>query len=291
MIYDLTHITAYYYDAPVDLAQCVLRLQPADRPGQRVVASSLNVSPAPSEQLHGLDFFGNRISHVSFAGQHEELTVAARARVIVEAPQVPETTPPLETIRSVAAMTPDLSALSPVHFLFASPHVPMLAEAGAFAAASVADQRQVLELAVDISNRIHDGFVYDPKASDVSTPVSQTLEKRRGVCQDFAHLMIAALRAIGLPAAYVSGYLRTLPPSGKPRLVGADASHAWVNVWCGPQAGWVGIDPTNRRLAGTDHIVLGIGRDYADISPVGGIFRTSSGHRLKVSVDVAEVAG
>ena len=289
MIYDVTHITAYRYADPVDLAQCVLRLQPGDQPRQRVVASVLNLTPHPHEMEQTLDFFGNRVAQLIFSGLHEELVIEARSRVIVEPPLATERSQAWENLRSIAAMSTDLSPHSPVHYLFASRYVPLIAAAREFGLASVWPQRPVLDLAIDISNRIHDNFAYDPDATDVSTPISQTLAQKRGVCQDFAHVMIAALRTLGLPAAYVSGYLRTLPPPGKPRLVGADASHAWVMVWCGAEAGWIGVDPTNRRLAGTDHIILAIGRDYADIAPVNGVFRTSSGHTLKVSVDVAEV--
>ena len=289
MIYDVTHITAYTYAAPVDLAQCILRLQPCDQRGQRVVASVLNLTPHPREIEQTHDFFGNRVAQAFFSGMQEELVIEARSRVIVAPAPEPQWTPAWENVRSVAAMSTDLSRHSPVHYLFASRYVPLIAAAREFGAALTRAQRPVLDLAVDISNRIHDEFAYDPEATDVSTPISQTLAQKRGVCQDFAHVMIAALRTLGLPAAYVSGYLRTLPPPGKPRLAGADASHAWVMVWCGAEAGWTGIDPTNRRLAGSDHIILAIGRDYADIAPVNGVFRTSGGHTLKVSVDVAEV--
>lgn len=290
-VYDLVHITRYEYAVPVDLEQCVLRHQPVDKPWQRVVASVLNVTPAPRRQVYGHDFFGNRTAHLTFSGLHEELLIEARSRVRVEPRPAPEMTPPFENIRSIAAMSIDLTGASPVHFLFGSTHVPLLSAAEAFAGLSAHPGRAVLEVASAISDRIHDEFEYDPKATQVSTPIARTFEKRRGVCQDFAHVMIAALRTLGLPAAYVSGYLRTLPPPGKPRLVGADASHAWVNVWCGPVAGWVGIDPTNRRLAGVDHIICAIGRDYSDIAPVAGIFRTSGDQELKVSVDVQEVVG
>ena len=290
MIYDLVHITAYKYAQPVDIAQCVLRHQPVNRPNQRVVASVLKLTPEPQLASHALDFFGNRIVHASFTGLHEALIIEARSRILVDLPQVPPTTPSCEEVRALAAISTDMSAASPVHFLFGSRHVPLLAQALAFGAPFAGLRRPVLDVAIDISNCIHDSFIFDPEASDVSTPLAQTLVARRGVCQDFAHVMLASLRSLGLPAAYVSGYLRTLPPPGKRRLVGADASHAWVMVWCGPDAGWVGIDPTNRRLAGTDHIVSAIGRDYADIAPVDGIVRANGKQRLRVSVDVQEVA-
>ena len=290
MIYDLVHTTSYTYEDPVDLAQCVLRHQTMDQPGQRVVASVLNLSPQPRSQSYGHDFFGNRVAHLTFSGLHESLVIEARARIVVEPPAVPAQTPAWESVRSIAAVSTDLSGRSPVHFLFASPHVPLIAAARGLVAPLAQPQLPILALATSLSDHIHDSFTYDPDATEVSTPIAASILQRRGVCQDFAHVMIACLRAMGLPAAYASGYLRTYPPPGRPRLVGADASHAWVMVWCGQQAGWIGIDPTNRRMAGADHILLAIGRDYDDIAPVSGRYRTSGGQKLKVSVDVAEAA-
>jgi transglutaminase-like putative cysteine protease len=147
----------------------------------------------------------------------------------------------------------------------------------------------VLAAAMDFNRRLHADFTYDPAATEVSTPISEVLRHRRGVCQDFAHLMIAGLRGLGIPAAYVSGYLRTLPPPGEEKLAGADATHAWVAVWCGMRAGWIGLDPTNAIPAGTDHVVLARGRDYADVAPVAGVVVASAGHEVSVAVDVRPV--
>ena len=173
--------------------------------------------------------------------------------------------------------------------MFPSPLVPVLTSATEYAAASFAAAREVLAGAVELMHRIRTEFKYDPKATVISTPLTEVLEKRHGVCQDFAHVMIAGLRGLGLPAAYVSGYLRTIPPPGKPRLQGADATHAWVSLWCGEEIGWVGLDPTNDILIGNDHIVLAVGRDFSDVSPVDGIIVGSRKQKLGVAVDVVPV--
>lgn len=289
MLYDLRHVTAYRYEGKVDLARCVLHHQPIDRPGQRVIASRLDISPAPRENQQTLDFFGNRINRLAFEGAHRRLEIELRARVLVEPPKPPGDTPAWEAIASMSAISLDLSPEAPAHFLFPSRHAPLISEARDYAAAVAKPQRSIHDLALDLARAIHADFVYDPKATNVSTPLRRTFAAKRGVCQDFAHAMIAGLRALGLPAAYVSGYLRTVPPPGRERLAGADASHAWVRVWCGPQAGWFGVDPTNAVAAGEDHIVLAIGRDYADIAPVDGVVLTQGGQRLKVGVDVVPV--
>ena len=178
---------------------------------------------------------------------------------------------------------------SPVGYVFASSLVPVQAPVTAYAAASFPPGGGILAGAVDLMHRIRSDFRYDPKATVISTPLKEVFEKRHGVCQDFAHVMIAGLRGLGLPAAYVSGYLRTIPPPGKPRLQGADATHAWVSVWCGAEIGWVGFDPTNDILVENDHIVLAVGRDFSDVSPVDGIIVGSRKQKLGVAVDVVLV--
>ena len=162
----------------------------------------------------------------------------------------------------------------------------MLGAVSAYAATSFADGIGILASAVDLMHRIHAEFRYDRKATVISTPLDEVFAKRHGVCQDFAHVMIAGLRGLGLPAAYVSGYLRTIPPPGKPRLQGADATHAWVSLWCGPDLGWIGFDPTNDLLVENDHIILGVGRDFSDVSPIDGIILGSPKQKLNVAVDV-----
>jgi transglutaminase-like putative cysteine protease len=288
MLYEIRQTTRYTYASPVPFSRQVLRLLPVARRGQTVITADLLITPEPTERLDGLDFFGNRITTVAFAFPHEALTLETRARVAVEAGPAlePDETPAFEQIRRLAVAETDLGPLSPVHFLFASRVVAIDDAIGAYAAQSFPPGRPILAAALELTRRIHADFAYDPTATDVSTLPAEAFERHAGVCQDFAHVMIAGLRTLGLPAAYVSGFLRTLPPPGQPRLEGADATHAWVAVWCGRDTGWIGLDPTNGVVAAGDHVVLAIGRDYADAAPVDGVIVTSGDHTLDVGVDV-----
>ncbi len=289
MIYDIRHVTTYRYDAPVSAARCTLRLLPADDDGQRVFDSGLEVAPQPASVIQRTDFFGTRIAHVTIASTHRELRITAMSRVEVERRPAPagELTPSWEDVRQNAFASSALGTTAPAHFLYPSRLVPMHGPATAYARESFQLGRPIVEAAAELMTRIRNDFKYDPKATAVSTPLSEAFESRGGVCQDFAHIMIAALRGLGLPAAYVSGYIRTIPPVGKPRLVGADASHAWVSLWCGEAFGWLDFDPTNAMMAGNDHIVIARGRDYADVSPIDGVILASGNQTLSVSVDVA----
>ncbi|MGA8170325.1 MAG: transglutaminase family protein, partial [Methylocystis sp.] len=207
------------------------------------------------------------------------------------APPAAALTPAWESIRASAAASRTLEAQSPAHFLFAGRLTPLLAPITAHARASFPRGRPILEATQDFMRRMHVDFAYDPKATDIATPLADVFARRGGVCQDFAHIMIAGLRGLGLPAAYVSGYLRTLPAPGQKRLEGADASHAWASIWCGPAFGWLQLDPTNDIVVSDDHIVLAIGRDYADVSPIDGVILGSGPQKLAVSVDVKAVEG
>lgn len=291
MLYDIRQVTHYSYAIPVPFARQVLRLLPVDRPGQRVIAADLGIRPAPTERDDGFDFFGNRITTVAFDFPHEELRLETRARVQVETSPAPDpaSTPPVERIRRLAIGEADLSWRSPVQFLFPSRLIGIDAAIGDYAAESLADDRPILDGAFELTRRIKADFRYDSQATDVTTRPAEAFAQRAGVCQDFAHIMIAGLRTLGLPAAYVSGFLRTEPPPGQPRLEGADATHAWVAVWCGREAGWIGLDPTNGVAAERDHVVLAVGRDYADAAPVDGVIVTSGDHTLDVAVDVIPV--
>lgn len=291
MLYDIRQVTTYSYAIPVPFARQALRLLPVDRPGQRVVAADLAIRPAPTERTDSLDFFGNRITTVAFSFPHDELTLETRARVLVETDTLPDPdeTPPFEQIRRLALAVADLSARSPVQFLFPSRLIAIDDAIGDYVAESFPEGTPILEGAFELTKRIKADFRYDPAATDVTTRPATAFAQRAGVCQDFAHVMIAGLRTIGLPAAYVSGFLRTEPPPGQPRLEGADATHAWVAVWCGREAGWIGLDPTNGVAARDDHVVLAIGRDYADAAPVDGVIVTSGDHSLDVAVDVVPV--
>ncbi|HSI40293.1 MAG TPA: transglutaminase family protein [Xanthobacteraceae bacterium] len=288
MIYDIRQATAYTYAHPVPVARHIVRMVPVDRPGQIVMASHVAVEPEPVEWTETGDFFGNRVIHIKIETPHTRFTLRTDARVEVEAPPplVPEETPDWEAVREQAATSQDLTGGSPVHHLFPSPAAPASAAITEWASASFPAGRPMLAGAVDLMRRLHADFTYDSKATDVSTPPADAFAIRRGVCQDFAHIMIVGLRGLGLPAAYVSGFLRTEPPPGKERLQGADATHAWVSVWCGAAHGWRGLDPTNALIVATDHVVLAVGRDYSDVAPVGGVLFGSGRQGLSVAVDV-----
>lgn len=288
MIYTIRHLTTYRYQGQASSASIALRLLPRNDVGQRVLDTRISVSPRPVEQRNDRDFFGNSLTFVRLDRPHSDLRVDAvsRIRVARDAPMAPALTPAWETIRAASAAASSLSRDCPAHFLYPSRLVSLHPPATQYVAKSFARARPVLEAAIDLMGRIKRDFAYDQKATAVSTTVPEAFERKRGVCQDFAHVMISGMRGLGLPACYVSGYIRTNPPEGKPRLEGADASHAWVGVWCGPEFGWLGLDPTNDLVVADDHVVLAVGRDYADVSPTAGVFVGSGAHDLSVSVDV-----
>jgi len=291
VIYDIRHVTTYGYDTPVSFARCSLRLEPKSGGGQELISHSVEIRPMPAERTSRRDFFGTLTESVVIETQHRSLRIASRSRVNVDrrAPARTMSSPAWESVRDVAFAARSLRADSPVGFVFASALVPVLPPVTAYAVESFSPGTGVLVGAVDLMHRIRNGFRYDSKATVISTPLQEVFDNRRGVCQDFAHVMIAGLRGLGLPAAYVSGYLRTIPPPGKPRLQGADATHAWVSLWCGEELGWIGFDPTNDLLVENDHIVLGVGRDFSDVSPVDGIIVGSRRQKLGVAVDVVVV--
>jgi transglutaminase-like putative cysteine protease len=292
VIYDIRHVTTYHYDAPVASARCTLRLLPREQGGQCVLDSGLDVSPPPADMSERRDFFGNRITTVRLANPHQELRVAALARVDVERAPHPAAalTPAWEQIRRDALASTDLGSSSPVLGLYPSRLVPLHAPVTDYAAQSFPSGRPVLEAAIELMQRIQTDFRYDPAATVVTTPLHEAFASRGGVCQDFAHIMIAGLRGLGLPALYVSGYIRTITAPGQIRLEGADASHAWVSLWCGGEFGWLDLDPTNALQVGDDHIVVSLGCDYADVSPIDGVILASGNQRLTVSVDVIPVS-
>jgi transglutaminase-like putative cysteine protease len=291
VIYDIRHVTTYAYESSVSFARCSLRLEPRTGDGQELVSHSVEIRPRPADRTSRRDFFGTLTENVVIETAHRHLRIDSRSRVSVsrKAPGRTAPSPKWESVRDLAFEATSLGPSSPIGYVFASPLVPVLAPVTAFAAASFPPDIGVLVGAVDLMHRIRGGFKYDPKATVISTPLREVFEKRHGVCQDFAHVMIAGLRGLGLPAAYVSGYLRTIPPPGKPRLQGADATHAWVSLWCGREAGWIGFDPTNDLLVENDHIILGVGRDFSDVSPVDGIIVGSRKQKLNVAVDVIVV--
>jgi transglutaminase-like putative cysteine protease len=284
MRYRCKNVTRYAYSDPVTSAQMLAHLTPRDHPRQICHMATLSILPWPSVLTERHDWFGNPVTYAALHAPHRELTVTAELELTVEpAPAfLPSTTPVWEEIASLAAT--DVETLE---FVRPSARVPM-ADAALiqFASAYFPSGRSIGVGALELTRRIHADFKFDPTATTISTPISEILAKRRGVCQDFAHLMIGTLRALGLPARYVSGYLRTLPPPGKEKLKGADASHAWVQVWCGPEDGWIDLDPTNGRQCDTDHVTLAWGRDYDDVCPLRGVILGGGNHGVLVAVDV-----
>jgi transglutaminase-like putative cysteine protease len=291
MIYDVRQATVYHYESPVAYAHHVLRLTPIDRTHQQVHAAALDITPTPIERREGQDFFGNRITWITFDQPHDTLTVRVAARIAVDKAVLtePAATPPWEEVRAAAFACADLSPQAPAHYLFPSRQVSLDPEIRDYAALSFPPGRSVLDGATDLMNRIKAEFVYEVGATTASTTPPMSFALRRGVCQDFTHIMISGMRSLGLPVAYVSGYLRTVQAPAEKRLEGADAMHAWAQVWCGEEAGWIGFDSTNGILAGTDHVVLAIGRDYADVAPFDGVIFASGAQRLETSVHVVPV--
>ncbi len=288
MKYRLVHRTKYTYEGAVTVSHHLARLAPRSLPGQRCPWHELEIDPEPVGRGVHLDSFGNAITYFEIEGKHETLEVTARSlvEVLPNLDRDPHTTPPWETVRDacqVEKLTPGSDAGA---FRFSSPMVPLGKEFADYASAEFAHGRPILEAVLGLTQRIFNDFTFDPKATEVTTHVSEVLKKRAGVCQDFAHLMLACLRSLGLPARYVSGYLETAPPPGKVRLTGADASHAWVSVFCGESSGWIDTDPTNNLLPGDRHITVAWGRDFSDVSPLRGVTLGAGGQKLDVAVDV-----
>jgi transglutaminase-like putative cysteine protease len=288
VIYDIRHVTTYAYESAVSFARCSLRLEPRSGDGQELISHNVEIRPRPADRTIRRDFFGTHTESIVIEAPHRHLRIDSKSRVSVSrlAPGRTAPSPAWEDVRDLAFEATSLGPASPIGYVFASALVPVQQAVTSYAAASFPPRMGVLVGAVDLMHRIRAEFRYDPKATVISTPLNDVFENRHGVCQDFAHVMIAGLRGLGLPAAYVSGYLRTIPPPGKPRLQGSDATHAWVSLWCGPELGWIGFDPTNDLLVENDHIILGVGRDFSDVSPIDGIIVGSPKQKLNVAVDV-----
>ncbi len=291
MKYQLIHRTRYSYEGSVTVSHHLARLAPRTLPDQRCPWHELKIEPVPVGRGVHVDAFGNTAAYFEIEGKHEELIVTAHSLVEVFAGcvQNPAATPSWEAVRDscyAEKLTPGSDAGI---FRFASPRIPVGPEFAAYARPDFPPGRPVLVAVMALMARIHQEFRFDSRATDVTTPVAEVLKKRAGVCQDFAHLMLACLRSLGLPARYVSGYLETAPPPGQARLVGADASPAWVSVFCGDEAGWVDADPTNNLLPGQRHITVAWGRDFSDVSPLRGVTLGAGGQWLGVGVDVIPV--
>lgn len=287
MRYRITHTTRYTGSEPVSVGHNQAWLTPRDLPAQQCLRHRLAITPRPSTRTERTDYFGNSVTDFSFNRGYDELTVTARSEMLVldrEAPATDES-PPWETLRDAwrTGITPE--HLPDVQFRYESPRTGPFAELADYAAESFAAERPILSAVADLTRRIHQDFQYEPQSTTVTTPVRDVFHDRKGVCQDFAHLEITALRSLGIPARYVSGYLRTYAEEGKPRLLGADASHAWLGVYCG-ELGWIDVDPTNNVFTSGDHITVAWGRDYGDVPPLRGVFVGGGSHKLAVSVDV-----
>jgi transglutaminase-like putative cysteine protease len=290
--YHVVHETRYEYGSMVSLSQQQLHLSPRVLDWQQVEEQHIDIDPPPAWRRDGQDAFGNPVTWVAFHAPHEALRICSAMSIAVT-PHLPvdlEKSLPWEQVRdrlAYDALAPRPEDLAAACFLFESAHVRIKHELADFAAPCFPPGTPVLVGARALMAKIFREFKFDPEATTVSTPVMEVLENKRGVCQDFAHLMIACLRALGLAARYVSGYLLTRPPPGKPRLVGADASHAWVSVYAPGFAGdWVDFDPTNNLLPDTEHITVAIGRDFGDISPLRGIILGGGGAEPEVEVTV-----
>lgn len=288
MIYRVTHTTVYSYVDAALTSHNQLHLTPRDMPNQRCLGNRIAVEPTPRGIAKHTDYFGNIAANFEIDEPHERLSVTATSKVEVTMREglVLADAMPWEQMRDHVATDRDAASTDAFQFVFPSPYVRRGQQFSDYARQSFTEGRPVLEAAMDLTTRINTDFKYDPKATNIATSLEDVFEKRHGVCQDFAHAQLACLRSLGLPARYVSGYLRTIPPEGKKRLVGADASHAWIDVYA-PSIGWIGFDPTNNCIADDRHVIVAVGRDYGDVSPIKGVVLGSGDHQLTVTVDVA----
>ncbi|WP_225784214.1 transglutaminase family protein [Xenophilus sp. Marseille-Q4582] len=304
MLLLVTHETRYDYAPPVATAQHLAHLQPLETHTQKLLRHALRIVPEPAQRSESLDVFGNTRTFFAFESTHEQLVVTAESLVQTQAPALPPA--PLreqawEAVREGFRYHKGMQDDAASEFIFPSEHVPLHDDFVAYARASFTPGRALFDAALALTQRMYADFDYDSGSTEINTPAVQALAQRRGVCQDFAHILIACLRNLGLPARYVSGYLLTQPPPGQPRLIGADASHAWVELYLPPVAGgdgterpegpagegaWVGFCPTNGRQPGEDYVKLAVGRDFADVSPIRGILHGGAGHALDVGVTV-----
>ncbi len=289
MIYKISHRTMYKYKYPVSVGDHVACLKPRSFLQNQLKKYELLIHPAPVTLTERTDYFGNQLCFFTVQEPHEELIVESKSEVVITGtsrePQ--EVCGWEESARELRDdHTPE--ALAAYQFQFESPRIRIRAEFAEYARESFAPGRPMREALLDLTSRIHHDFKFDSKVTTVRTPTEEVFKKRRGVCQDFAHVQIACLRSINLAARYVSGYLRTYPPPGKPRLVGADASHAWVSAYCRGM-GWMDMDPTNNVAPSDGHVTLAWGRDYGDVSPLRGLILGGGGHSLEVGVDMEPI--
>lgn len=290
MRYRLRHTTRYEYSSAVTLSHNEARLMVRELPWQRCAQSHLDIEP-PATRLHSRqDFFGNHVHYFAIQDVHDAMTVTAVSDVITDATQLPAFVGALpweEAVKQIhAPVSEQLGDCGEVRlFTLSSVYIKRSQALADFALRSFTPQRPLVEALLDFNDLIYREFTYDSEFSSLATPIAEVMASKRGVCQDFAHLAIGALRSIGLAARYVSGYLETEPPPGQPKLIGADASHAWLSVWI-PGEGWMDIDPTNGGVLTERYLTLGWGRDYADVPPLKGVMSGGGNHTLWVEVDV-----
>lgn len=287
MRYDVRHETEYGYTQPVTIGHSSLHLRPRQVNHQLCESVHVDIVPRPAVISERADYFGNPVTFFTVQHPHQSMTISSQSTINVEhiEPLIDGVSRPWEAVQKDLALDVSEPGLDAYQYTFDSPLAGGTVPLADYARVSFTPGRPIFDAALDLTSRIYDEFKFDPTTTTVTTPVSQVFEQRSGVCQDFAHLMISCLRGLGLPARYVSGYLRTEPPPGQERLEGADASHAWVGVYS-PDLGWADFDPTNNQVVGIDHITLAWGRDYADVAPVKGLILGGGEHWVNVRVDV-----
>lgn len=291
-LYALRMVIDYRFDRPSGGGRQHLRITPASLAGvQTLCRTKVEISPPPVEQTEFFDFYGTSVMDITIPAGLTQFTLTLEAAVMRQKKVVSskEPAPDCHDLAETLGGLGNLSAASPLHFLAPSPRIPPSPAISAFAASCTSADMNCLQTMLALGEALNANLYFDASATQVDTPPDVAFAQRKGVCQDFAQIMIAGLRGRGIPAAYVAGYLRTLPPEGQPRLTGADAMHAWVRAWLGPSFGWVDYDPTNRCLVGSDHIEVGFGRDYADVAPVTGMLRLEGGQSGTHSVDIEEI--
>jgi transglutaminase-like putative cysteine protease len=290
MRYAVRHETTYSYRVPVDMGIHVLRVTPLGQGGQRCLRQDLTIVPKPARIHSFIDHFGNVVHHIAVETTHARFSATLDAVVEVErAAAAADPGPAWETVRDVIQGDGFPVPFVAAEFAYPSPLAPVEDAATAYAAESFDPTRPIVDAARDLAGRIHRDFRYVPNSTTVATKVAEVFAMRRGVCQDFTHLMISGLRGLGLPARYVSGYLHTHPADPMAQRLGADASHAWVSLWCGDELGWIGIDPTNDLVVADEHVVVAHGRDFSDATPLHGVILGGGSHTLSVAVGVTAI--
>jgi transglutaminase-like putative cysteine protease len=291
MMYSIRLTIAHYYDQAAANSRHLVRVLPRTLVNrQKLMSHLIEITPEPESRSEAIDFFGNQTTFCAHRDQHTEMTIRMSCTVEIHQPQQwQDVSLGVADLRKVCETLRDLGPESPLHFQGPTSRLPLDNAIRDFARDLFRPSDSAVSNVIRIGKALHDAMTFDATATTVDTDAADAFHLRRGVCQDFSHIMIIALQSLGIPAGYVSGYLRTLPPPGGVKLEGADAMHAWVRAWGGPDQGWIEYDPTNATLVGTDHIVAGYGRDYSDISPVRGYLRSSGGQKNTQAVDVAIV--